>query len=952
MSKQIRTTAAAATAALALIASASGTARAQQKASPAPPTVVDLRAGRLRVTMGPESGRMRMTVDGVPVVTDSHLYLVKPGWTGIYLNTDSTKPTISVSEENGAKVATAVFENEDAYARYRFEPRAGSSGNGGDAVTVRVAYGTKKGQPAELEYAAGYLNANPLAGVPFQADTVEGPRSGAAPAFATSSDQVKSRLTPFFRRMRLDSRLGPLTITAEGSGEANRVLNLFDARGETAAWATRHPIFWLGLGSPARPIAPGENTVTVTYAVGPAPARTPLAAAPSLSGKPGAVVSIADARVPFVADRPLIPLPKEVKAGSTPLRLGAGSRIVLPAAPSEEEKRAAEEVREELKNFWSLDVSVVTGGAARAGDIRLGKSLAALAPPAQTEGYALAVGGGGATISGTDGRGVYHGAQTLKQLLRVDARGVYVQPVTVRDWPTFAWRGVHWFGGPRSYPFHEQMIERIIAPLKYNTMVYEVDYTQWASQPKIWSPTLSTPKADVKHTVDLARAHLLEPIPLLNALGHMEWLFVGKQNLDIAADTSRPYAIDPENPRTYEVLLPIIDEAIDLFRPKTLHIGHDEVSLFGTFPKKGSKKTETELFLENIGVLHGHLKKKNVRTMLWGDMMLHSSEGSGGAAYATSTEESAARRAGVPKDVLIADWHYAGPDYPSTSLFKREGFESVAGTWLDPSNIRGFARQAARDGASGLLQTTWAGYAMSPEIVRGESFAQFVAYLTAAEHAWNGGANEPLELGYSPDEAFLALWNRQPAARTSHRGFAVDLAPAANADFWDWAAGGGAAPTAFPIGADARLGGVRFHTGRRAVWLHGALNPAGAWPRAVTLPLGDAKKGRKASSLEWLIGTTYATPTGTRVATVTVTYADGKTEVVPLTYGREVFAFTDARSGPEATPVWNGRAGAGPVRVRRWTWKNPRPAVAIARVVLSSEGTEAAPVLLGLTGIE
>lgn len=891
---------------------------------------IDLAAGRLRLTLA-SGGHLRLLVDGVPVVTDAHLYLVKPGWTGVLLDTDDMMPRLTTSTEGDTRVATAEFENADGYARFRFALRPD------DTATVQATYGTKNSQPADVEYAAAYLDANPIAGRPFTATTIEGARAGTVPATAASADQTASRLTPFFHTLRVDSALGPMTVSVQGNTDTTASLNLFDARGGTQSWATRQPIFWLGLGSPPRPVAAGENSVTITYAFGAAPARLP---SPDAATTASAITPVAAARVPFVPDRPLIPLPKEVTAVGAPLRLSArNTRIVLPAAPSSEERQAGNEIRSELRTFWGLDVPVVTGDTARRGDIRVGQATVRDgAVPDRPEGYLLTVDADGAAVAGHDPRGVYDGAQTLKQLLRVDAQGVYLKPVIVRDWPTLAWRGVHWFGGPDSWPFHERMIDRIVAPLKYNKMVYEVDYTQWASQPKIWSAPLSTPKPEVKKTVDCARAHFLETIPLVNALGHMEWLFVNGQNRDIVADPTHPYAVDPENPRTYQVLFPLLDEAIALFHPKTLHIGHDEVSLFGTFPKKGSTRSETELLTQSVHTLHDYLAHKGVGTMMWGDMLLHASEGSGGAAYAPSTAVSAARRAGIPKDVLIGDWHYGGAEYPSTSLFHREGFRSVASTWAEPANIHDFAQTAARDGADGLLQTTWAGFTMNLGLVRGDAFPQFVGYLIGAEQAWNGGANDPAALGYSPSDAFLALWDRQPVDRHTHAGFTVDLT----------AAGNDAAPLSTAQSGE-RFGGILFQTGGWSIRLAGALNPPGAWPRTVRIPLG----GRTVRSLEWLLGTDCITAPGTRAGHITITYADGATVTAPLAYGAQITAFTDTRGGTETQEVASGRSPAGAaVHLRRWSWANPRPTAPVTDVTLTSEDAEAAPILCGLTGVE
>jgi hypothetical protein len=915
---------------------------AEPVAAPEKPSVA---SGRLRLAYVPGGqGGFHLFVDGVRVITKSHLYLVKPGWTAALLNTDELRPVLRTFDVGAAKVLEADYEKDGAYARFRFELRPD------DTLAARVSYGTS-GAPAEVEYCAGCLNANPLAGQPFTAETVAGPCRGTVPVVAASDDQLKSRLTPFFTRLAIDSRLGPLTITERGvgGGDATATLNLFDARKGTQEWATRHPIFWLGIGSPSRPVAPGDNTVTITYTFGAAPNRSVEAGA----RKVGALAPLAAARTPYAPVQPLIPRPKEVKAGvGGPLRLSDWTRIVLPTSPVAEEQRAAAEIRAELKQFWGLAVAVVIGGKARAGDIVIGRAAVLKRDaPLKPEGYSLAVDATGARLAGYDPRGVYNAAQTFRQLLSRDAQGVYARPLAVRDWPTLARRGVHWFGGPDSWPFHRRMIDRILGPLKYNEMVYEVDYTAWESQPRLRSQ-YTTPKESVRKTVALARAHFIEPIPLLNTLGHAEWLFLNGQNLDICAYPPVPYAIDPENPHTYEVLFGIMDETIGLFGPiREFHIGHDEVGIFSKFPKPTSKKTETELLLQNVGTLHDWLKKKGVRTQMWGDMLLHPSEVTGGAATAPSLAEAAKRRAGIPKDVVIADWHYEpSSDFPSIAVLRRAGFPDVlAATWADPTNIRNFAGVAARDGGAGLLQTTWAGYAMSEALIKGDSFPQFVGYLLGAEHAWNGGANDPESLGYSPQDAFLALWDRRPADRMAHPGFTFDLAPVSNAALWAWSpdlATRPAVSTDFPNGL-ASLGGVRYKMGK-PVWLAGALNPAGTWPRAVSFALG----GRVVTSLEWLWGASLAAPLGTTIARVIVTYAAGQTRAVPIVYGDQIFAFSDRRASPAVHVAWRGTTPAGEsVGVRSWRWENPRPTVPVARVTLTSENTEAAPVLLGLTGV-
>jgi hypothetical protein len=929
-------------------------------------TLLNLSAGDLHFTLTKQTG-MQLSLRGVPVIRQSTMYIVKPGWTGAYLDLDKDVPDATSGMDGDASVGTATMDKPDAYAKYRYEIRPDNSFK----VTCTFA---SKGPAALVEYDAGYIHANLLAGARFSADTLKGKVDGVVPLFADSADEKESKFAPDFSHITFDTVQGRVELTVEGSDDLTKTLTLFDARANTSAWAQKNPVFWLGIGVPAPSMPSGEHTVTLTWKFGEPTSKMTI---PSATGTPK-VVALKEAQVPFVPDTPVIPQPKEQKAGDTPFRIIPGKTVIfLSKTPSDEEKQAARELQAEFKDFWGTAIRIQKTGipspntnpgpgsiiiATKAEitavmtpeDIAHAEQVLSYADLGKhAEGYFLAADGDVTGIIGADPRGAYYGAQTLKQLIRVDAKGVYIKPVEISDWPSLSMRGVHWFGGPDAWPFHQKMIDRIISAYKMNTMVFQCDYTQWATQPKIWSSERSSTKADVKKAVDYARSHFIEPIPLVNTLGHSEWLFWNDQNLDICTDPKAKFAYDPENPHTYEVVMPIMQEAVDLFQPKYFHIGHDEVTTNGAFPKPGSKKAATDLILADINKMHDWLTAKGIKTMMWGDMLLDESEASD-AGLAPSLEAAAARRAGVPKDIIIADWHYQGsdPKFPSVAVLQNAGFKVVGTTWYDWGNVQNFSRVLNQEDSMGFLQSTWAGYNMFPDIIKGDSFNQFVAYLLGAEYAWNGGKPNVADLGYSPDEAFLAAWNRRPVAMTKRGGFTVDLAPASNAGMWDWVPSTATripAPktTPFPTGR-VSLGGIVFQPSR-PVWLAGSLNPSGAWPKSVSIPLG----GKKAGELHFLWGTTFAAEKDSQVAVVKVDFADGTSDETPLKYGRQIFAFSDAQAGPETTTAWHGAAPyGGTANVRRWMWINPSPAKAIKSVTLTSAETEAAPVLLGITGIQ
>lgn len=934
--------------------------------SPGTAALLDLSAGDLHFTLTKRTG-VQLFLRGVPVIRQSTLYIVKPGWTGAYLDLDKDIPAVSTGIDADAKVGTASVDNRDAYASYRFEL-------GPDNTFKVTCTFASKGPAALVEYDAGYINANLIQGARFSADAAKGKIDGVVPLFAATADEDASKLVSSFSRVAFDTVQGRVELTVEASEALMKSVTLFDARKNTSAWAQKNPVFWLGIGVPAPPLPEGEQTITLTWKFGEPASKTSI---PSASGS-ARLVPLKEAQVPFVPDTPVIPQPKAVKPGKVPFRIIPGKTIIyLSKTPSDEEKQGARELQAEFKDFWGAAIPIRKTGIPSPnsnpgpGTIIIATKAAITAmmtaediahaekDPSYTdlgkhaEGYFLGVDGDVAGIIGADPRGAYYGAQTLKQLIRVDGKGVFIKPVEISDWPSLSMRGVHWFGGPDAWPFHKQMIDRIISAYKMNTMVFQCDYTQWATQPKIWSTERSSTKADVKKAVDYARAHFIEPIPLVNTLGHSEWLFWNDQNLDICTDPKAKFAYDPENPHTYEVVMPIMQEAVDLFQPKYFHIGHDEVTTNGAFPKPGSSKTASELILADINKMHDWLTAKGIKTMMWGDMLLHESEASD-AGLAPSKQEAIARRAGVPKDIIIADWHYQGSDpaFPSVPVLQDAGYKVLGTTWYDWGNIQNFSRVLNQQNSLGFLQSTWAGYNMFPDIVKGDSFNQFVAYLLGAEYAWNGGKPNVADLGYRPDDAFLAAWNRRPVSMAKRSGFAVDLSPVSNAGMWDWmstatlkTAGAKVAP--FPT-AKTALGGITFQPSR-PVWLAGALNPSGSWPKAVTIPLA----GKKAAELHFLWATTNSADKDTQVATLKIAYADGTSAETPIAYGRQVFAFTDPQAGPQTTTAWQGAtAYGGTASVRRWMWINPNPGKAITSVTLSSAETEAAPVLLGITGIQ
>ena len=377
--------------------------------------------------------------------------------------------------------------------------------------------------------------------------------------------------------------------------------------------------------------------------------------------------------------------------------------------------------------------------------------LVGAVPPPHAEGYVLRTGPRWLVVAGHDPAGTFYGAQTLRQLLGRDAQGVFVQPAQVDDWPSLPWRGALLFLGNQALPFHKKLIADVLARFKMNNLVLECEQAKWETlghHVPAWAMT----KSDLRQEIAFARHNHLAVTPLVESVGHMGWLVSDPAFGSLAEDPQTPYAADPTNPKTYALLDRLYDEVLDTFHSPILCIGGDEVTQRGRYPfrSRGRYPTVADAFVAHVSRLHDDLKRKNVRTMLWGDMLLAPGEATGDA-NAPSVAAAQQIRARLPKDILIADWRYgANDDFASPQIFQSSGFGPVIGaTWDSPRDIARFAQSLTAAHQAGLLQTTWVGYNSSEKNLL-HYRSQFVAFVLAAEYAWSGRATPPEQLPYDP----------------------------------------------------------------------------------------------------------------------------------------------------------------------------------------------------------
>jgi hypothetical protein len=257
---------------------------------------------------------------------------------------------------------------------------------------------------------------------------------------------------------------------------------------------------------------------------------------------------------------------------------------------------------------------------------------------------------------------------------------------------------------------------------KFNTVFIEA--TGWINYhdlPKINLPNAFEPQ-DMSSLADYARSLGMEVIPSIWLLSHQDEV-ARRYHPELMLNNQ---TIDLINPKTWTFEKKLIDNTIKMFNAKRILIGHDEVRIAKKKAKENqyfASKTEDYVtpsqFIEHIKKIHDYLLKQSIETIIWGDMFL-TPDMSGGA-YPNDPEKPTPGYNGtidlaellnyIPKDIIIADWHYENKStiYPSYDFFQKKGFRVWGASWHELNNIRTFSkyvRSRARDN-EGMIATTW-----------------------------------------------------------------------------------------------------------------------------------------------------------------------------------------------------------------------------------------------------
>lgn len=438
----------------------------------------------------------------------------------------------------------------------------------------------------------------------------------------------------------------------------------------------------------------------------------------------------------------LIPLPSSVAWQDGNVPIGAGTVI------------EAHGDAEPTASYLSRTLGLKQAGH---GGSRIRLSLVSPSKIGNPEGYHLRSAGNQILIEASDPRGLFYGAQTLRQLIEAKPGGArFLAASDINDAPRFRWRGLlidlgrHFFGKPTLFKIIDEM-----AAYKLNVLhLHLTDDPGWRFEvpgyPKLTKGAVAPDGTRQYFTADeireivayAAERHIIV-VPEIEMPSHSG--SVGSAYPELYNGGS---ALDPARPQTYDFIRTVFTEVARLFPAPYIHFGGDEVGDDAWKDVKDVQQLKTRLGLKTTKEVEAYfvrnvvdiIKSVGRRPMAWDE------QAEAGASRDVAIEwwrkgrpdvlTTAAQRGSElvmsPVDRLYFDYHQ-GPGEPGAPWEGNEGgptsIEKILAWEPVPDSFT--PDQSAR--VLGIEAAVWT------EFIQSERYLEFMTYprlLALAEVAW------------------------------------------------------------------------------------------------------------------------------------------------------------------------------------------------------------------------
>jgi len=472
--------------------------------------------------------------------------------------------------------------------------------------------------------------------------------------------------------------------------------------------------------------------------------------------------------ISFATEKPTIfpiPLSVDLLGGNTVI--DKNTVIVVPKDRSESNNFITELIQAEFSDKYDVPVNVVSSDKlpkdkkfilAGSLDDSVVKeycsdnSLTDKINELGDEGYVLIVNDKSVVIAAKTDKGVLYGFQSLRQLLKKDNKSVILPKVKIEDKPLMQYRAIKLYvPGRDNIPFFKRFIRDFMAKYKFNTILLELngtmrleshpevnigsaefanelnysrrnrpygphgEYTNSAHHDVADGKTLE--KYEVADLVNYIRSFNIKVIPEIPSLTHSYYLLANHKDLAENKTYEYPDTYCPLHPEIYKIYFDILNEYIEVIHPDIIHVGHDEWRMEMNKCDLSKGKDYGKLYADDLNKIHDFLKKKGIRTAIWGDHLFEAVRGKGFRVWKTKTGyEYKIPGALTPeqvkelisKDILIFNWFWTESKggINTDREVSETGFEQVYGNMLP--TISKWDERVKIKGILGGAPSSWA----------------------------------------------------------------------------------------------------------------------------------------------------------------------------------------------------------------------------------------------------
>jgi len=385
----------------------------------------------------------------------------------------------------------------------------------------------------------------------------------------------------------------------------------------------------------------------------------------------------------------------------------------------------------------------------RPGDQRIDAEIAGrkldVSVLAREESYLLSVTPAGILLAAQSAEGIFYGVQTLRQLL-----APAMAAVTIADWPALRYRVVSLDISRGPLPTEEQMqsIIRTAAEFKMNMLCLYLEHVfPYRHSPLAAPEDGQVTPAEIRRLAAYARRHHVDLVPHQQFFGHLHNLLQYELYAGLG-EIPHGSVLSPANEATYEWIRQACLQLAEAFPSRFMHIGADETWELGEGQSRELARTVgvAGVYLRHIERIAGIVRPLGKRILLPSDIVLKHPE----------------IIPKLPKEVIVVSWVYAVKDDYSSYIqpFRDHGLNFFVCTavhnWnrvfpnftVTRENVNGFARDAKKLGALGMIAAHWAD--------DGEALFNMTWYglVFSAAAAWQAGTVDVERFDRSFDWAF------------------------------------------------------------------------------------------------------------------------------------------------------------------------------------------------------